>query len=224
MTIIDIHNHALFGIDDGAQTIADSVLMIQDAIDNGISDLILTPHLNKRSKNVDVEKHFEILKEKVKDLKINLYLGREVRYYEYEKIDYVTLNNSNYCLIEFSIQSEQPIEEICYNLKSNGFKPIIAHVERYHNLRKNDYNQLKKVAYLQLNAETVIGISSYKKDHRIAKYLLKKRLVDFVASDAHDVKKRKNQMLKAYQHVKNKYGKQYANLIFKENAQPIINN
>lgn len=221
--MIDIHNHSLFGVDDGAKTIEDSLLMLEDAINNNITDLILTPHLNKRNKSKDVDKNFSILKEKAKDLNINLYLGREVRFYEYEDIDYQTLNNTNYCLIEFSTIIEQPVEEACFNLKGNNIIPIIAHVERYHYLKRSDYFNLKDAALLQINAETIIGRASHRKDFKIAKYLLKNKLVDFVASDAHNSKDRKNEMLKAYNVVKKKYGSTYANLIFKENAVKIIN-
>lgn len=220
--IIDIHNHSLFGIDDGARTIEQSLNMLQEAIDNDISDIILTPHQNRRIDATNVEKNFEILKEKAKDLDINLYLGAEVRYYETGQVEYTTLNNSKYCLIEFTTQLPQDIEEVCYNMKKTGLKPIVAHIERYHYLKRDDYKEIKKQAYIQINAETIIGRSSHRKDIRIARYLLKNKLVDFVASDAHNTASRNNVMLEAYNRVKKRYGSEYSDLIFKENAKNII--
>lgn len=222
MGIVDIHNHSLFGIDDGARTIEDSILMLKDAIANNITDLILTPHQNKRIDSTNVLKNFEILKEKARDLNINLYLGAEVRYYDLDKVTYTTLNNSKYCLIEFTTRLPVDIEEVCYSMKTMGLKPIVAHAERYHYLKKEDYHLIKEQACIQVNAETIIGRASLRKDIKIVKYLLKHRLVDFVASDAHNVTDRKNEMLKAYLRVKKRYGSEYSDLIFKENAKNII--
>ncbi len=224
MKLVDIHNHALFGVDDGALTIKDSILMLNEAIENKISDIILTPHLNKRSNEKDVLKNFEALKAAAKDLNINLYLGREVRYYQYKQIDYKTLNESKYCLVEFSMHGEDAVEEVCFNLKTKGLKPIVAHIERYHYLKKEDYFKIKESAQIQINAESVLNLGSYKKDYKIAMFLLKNRLVDYVASDAHNTELRGNKMLKAYNVVKKRFGTSYANLIFKENAQAIIMN
>lgn len=42
--MIDLHSHILFGVDDGAQTIEDSVAMAQAAVDEGITVIYATPH------------------------------------------------------------------------------------------------------------------------------------------------------------------------------------
>jgi len=224
MNLIDIHNHTLFGVDDGAKTLDEALLMIDEAIKNNISHIVLTPHYNKRSHSVNtVLKHFDELKNAVKDRPIELYLGREHKYYELEKNPvYYTMHDSKHVLIEFDTVLENPIEEICYSLSLKGYKPIVAHIERYHYLTKEDYMLIKQYAELQINSNSVLGLSSVKKDNKIAKYLLKNKLADYVASDTHDVTRRNNTLFQAYKRVKKKYGVQYANTLFKENAKKII--
>lgn len=226
MMLIDIHNHALFGVDDGAQTLEDSIAMIDQAIKNNIQEIILTPHFNKRNKSVDiVEKNFNLLKETIKDKPIKIYLGREMRFYELEKKPiFYTMNGTKHVLVEFDPISNSPIEEVCYSLMVKGYKPIVAHIERYHYLTANDYKKIKKFAEVQVNADAVLGTSSMRKDYKITKYLLKHKMVNYVGSDAHDTTKRKNNLLKAYKRVKRKYGYQYANYLFCENAKKITQN
>jgi len=226
MKLIDVHNHALFGVDDGAKTIEDSILMIDQAIKNNVQEIILTPHFNKRNKSIEnVEENFNRLKEAIKDKPIKIYLGREMRFYELEKKPiYYTMNGTKHVLVEFDPITHSPIEEVCYSLRVKGYKPIVAHIERYHYLTVTDYNKIKKFAEVQVNADAVLGISNIRKDYKITKYLLKHKIADYVGSDAHDTTKRKNNLLKAYKRVKRKYGIQYANYIFYENAKKITEN
>lgn len=226
MKLIDVHNHALFGVDDGAKTIEESISMIDQAIKNNIEELILTPHFNKRNKSIDiVEENFNTLKELIKDKPIKIYLGREMRFYELEKKPiYYTMNATKYVLVEFDPIASSPIEEVCYSLMVRGYKPIVAHIERYHYLTASDYNRIKKYAEFQVNADAVLGISSMRKDYKISKYLLKHKIADYVGSDAHDTTKRKNNLLKAYKRIKRKYGNQYADYLFCENAKKITEN
>ncbi|MFA5720480.1 MAG: CpsB/CapC family capsule biosynthesis tyrosine phosphatase [Acholeplasmataceae bacterium] len=220
--MIDIHNHAIFGIDDGAKTIEDSIKMIDQAINIGISDIILTPHYNRKYKSMDVEDKFNKLIDYYKDKPINLHLGREYKYNALKPLKKFTLGHSNYMLIEFSTIEKEPIEEVCYNMKARGLIPIIAHIERYHYLTKTDYEEIKEVALFQVNSESVLGISSYRKDKKITKYLLKKGYVDFIASDAHNDTNRGNTLDKAYLYILKKFGKQLAEDLFINNPKKII--
>lgn len=220
--MIDIHNHALFGIDDGAKTKEDAIEMIDQAIAIGVTDLFLTPHFSRKYKSLQVEEPFQTLVDYYQDKPINLYLGREYKYNPLKPLKKFTLGNSNYMLIEFSTIEKDPIEEVCFNIKAKGYMPIIAHIERYHYLTKDDYEEIKRVALFQVNSETVIGMSSYRKDRKIAKYLLKKGYVDFIASDAHNATNRANTLDKAYAYIAKKYGQQHAQDLFVNNAKRII--
>lgn len=220
--MIDIHNHALFNVDDGPKHIEESVLMIEQAIKIGITDLILTPHYNRTYYAENVLPQFKELLKRVEDKPIRLYLGREVKHYFREKVARFFMGSSKYILVEFSTTTKTDIEEVCYNLKAQKINPIVAHVERYDYLKKEDYVAIKQVALLQVNVDSIIGSTPFKKDVKIAKYLLKHKLADIIASDAHDTSQRGNHMDKACAFVKKKYGAEYANLLCIENPKKII--
>lgn len=220
--MIDIHNHALYGIDDGAKTLEDSIKMIDQAIEIGITDLFFTPHYNRVFKDEDVVGKYQELVALYKDKPIKLYLGREYKYNDLKPLKHFMMGASYYMLIEFSPMRKEPIEEVCYNLKAKGIIPIVAHIERYHYLTKADYEEIKAVALFQVNSEAVIKKSSYRKDFKIAKYLLKKGLVDFIASDAHNTTNRRNTMLEAYHYIEKKYSKQIADDLCMNNARKLI--
>jgi protein-tyrosine phosphatase len=226
--MIDIHCHMLPGVDDGAKDEAMALAMIEKSVNDGVTHIILTPHFrkydeNKRLKQTEI---FEALKQTVKQkgIPVELYLGREV-YYKDNLIDqtkHLAIDGSPYVLVEFSTTMEQNIEEIIFNLKVSKLKPIVAHVERYTYLNKQDYHQIRLTGgLLQVNAGAIKGFEGFGK-RRLIKYLLKNQLVDVVATDAHNLTNRKPNLKNAYESVLKKYGKAYADLIFYENPKKII--
>ncbi len=237
--IIDIHNHMLFGVDDGAETIEDSIALIKDAINKGVSHIIFTPHykLKDKSINLDMKKisqNFNILKHTVEDenLNVKLYLGNEIyfrsNFYELlESGEFNSLAGSKYILIEFSvIDTPKNIPEMCYESRIKGYIPVIAHVERYDNLYRNKIllNEiLNEGAHLQVNASTIINMES-KESYKFAIYLLKNELISFVASDVHNLDARGLHLDIAYKRVKKLCGDSYADKIFNINQQKILSN
>ena len=79
----DIHSHILPGVDDGSKSLEISRELLMLEIENGIKDVILTPHQNEKDINKDhLIQVFNDFTNAVKDLDINLYLGSEIYYYE----------------------------------------------------------------------------------------------------------------------------------------------
>ncbi len=124
--MIDTHSHILFGIDDGARNINESINILKKASTNGITDIILTPHYVPNSKyncnNQDKQRLLNNLKEELikNNIDINLYLANEV-YLDLEisnllENDISTINGSKYILIELPMNRKTDIlEDVIYD-------------------------------------------------------------------------------------------------------------
>lgn len=225
--MVDIHSHVIFGVDDGASSIEESLELIKEMIECGVTDLICTPHyrigLFTTSEEI-IKNNFNLLLEKVKseNLNINLYLGREVYFKKliYESLDSFKINDKKLILIEFSYINDPDVEEVLYNIKRLGYSVIIAHVERYNYLTIDDIISLKsKNVYIQINASTIIGKAGLREKKKAFK-LIKANVVDFIASDIHY--NRNNYLKKSYDIISKKFGKEMANKLFVTNAKFII--
>ena len=235
--MIDIHSHILFGVDDGANTLEESMELIKEEVTKGVTHIIFTPHFNKRNYHLNQDKssvNFQILKEasKKENLNVHLYLGNEIYldsigYASILDNGFYTLAGSKYILVEFNeIIPPDNMPEICYEINMGGYVPIIAHVERYEILHNNTNllsQLLNEGAHLQINASSVINKEN-KAKNKFAHYILKNQLASFVASDVHHTLSRKFYLDKAYTAVTNIYSKEYADKIFKHNQLNIINN
>ncbi|MFA5542981.1 MAG: CpsB/CapC family capsule biosynthesis tyrosine phosphatase [Bacilli bacterium] len=228
--MIDIHTHILPGIDDGSVNFDMSVLMLEKAKSIGVTHIILTPHAifgssYYKSKETLFEL-FEDFKEKVEYIGIKLYLGSEIYYSEknYKNLlngELVTFNNSVYCLVEYPMHEETEIEETLYNIRVKGYKPILAHPERYKFLDSNKVRQIRLNALIQVNTTSILGLHG-KKIKKFAFELMKLNLVDFISSDCHDLEDRNVNLDEAYKIVSKKFGDKYANKVFIQNQKKLI--
>lgn len=230
MPMIDIHSHIIPFVDDGSSTIEQSLKMIDEAISQGITDIICTPHYRKNmfeAKNSDIKENFLAIKKAAQNRPINLYLGREIYLRKTEEfMDSInsdlalTLNNSKFVLLEFSYKDKTDISEIAYVVALRGYIPIIAHIERYSYVDIEEVREIKSGgALVQINASSVVG----REGARLKKFvfaLIKEGLVDFVASDVHE--NRQNLMNKAYNIVVKKFGLAHGQKLFRDNALAII--
>ncbi|MGI6392041.1 MAG: CpsB/CapC family capsule biosynthesis tyrosine phosphatase [Candidatus Izemoplasmatales bacterium] len=197
--MVDIHSHALPFVDDGAKSMSDALAMIERAIACGVTDLFLTPHYRPYQDFLATPQRIRALFAKVvsqvqnRNLNIRLHLGNEI-FYSIEVIDLLRkdkvlkMGNSDMVLIEFATGDDhETIIEAVHNLVSLKLRPIIAHVERYEKLRNHEYySGLKRMgALIQVNAGAVLGHYGKPLQKRVC-LLIKHKLVDFIASDAHD--------------------------------------
>lgn len=212
--MIDIHTHILPAVDDGSKSFEDSLKMIQLEIENGVDTIVLTPHyfkseLNAQNKDL-IFSQYEKLLEKTKDFNIKLILGSEI-YYSDEIMDelisnkIITLGNSKYLLIEFSLYDEYyNIPDVFLDIMALGYKVIFAHPERYVYL---SVNQIKKISELgcliQINTSSILGDFGRKIQKKAFK-LIKSKCVNFIASDAHSLNVRKPNLKEALQFVEKK--------------------
>lgn len=204
---IDIHFHILPGIDDGSEDLSTSMKMLRIAAKSGTTGLILTPH-NKPGRHSADPFAIASLTEKLKremakeNIDIKLYFGNEI-YYRSGILEEIAvgkclaLADSDYVLTEFNPMDDYDyIRNGIYNLLTEGYRPVLAHVERYEKMNgRTDRvaDLIEMGCYIQINAGSVMGAFGLG-TKGFTRKLLAMDLVHFVASDAHDLGKRSPDM------------------------------
>ena len=233
MQFADIHIHALYGVDDGAKTKEDTFAIIDAAYTDGTRLMCMTPHFHPAmfgERHKQAEESFKAAKEyaleKYPDL--TLYMGNELRYAQnchdwiYDGIC-CTMGDTRYVLMEFSFseKSSKIISGIVAMFNS-GFRPILAHAERYNNISVAELCMLRNEGVLiQIDSMSLLKKFGLKEWFK-SKALLKHGIADFVSSDAHDVSSRPPELGACFEYVKNKFGEQYAAELFYENAKDLF--
>lgn len=234
---IDIHSHILPQIDDGAKNIDMSIKMLRIAQQNGIRNIILTPHNKPMHHNASPEK-IRSLTDGLQEaadragIEIRLYVGNEI-YYRSNILEILdekrasTLAESMYVLIEFGPMDDfDYIRNGIYQVLSGGYRPILAHVERYGSIASS-VERVREIVnmgcYIQINAGSVTGQYGFG-TKKFVRQILKQRLVHFVATDAHDDVKRKPCLSDSAKYIEKKLGEDYAEQILKENPEKVIAN
>ncbi len=227
----DIHCHLLPSVDDGGYNLRQSLEKLKAMSLSGVSKVILTPHgFDGERKNTPefLTERFNAFTAQVKNagIDIKLYLGEEIAFdksFYRQKDGFLTLAESKALLVEFPTVLNYDIADDVYNLAAMGFKPIVAHVERYGVAFNGAYLEEIKSAggFTQINADTVLkrrGESAYKKCVKF----IKSGLIDFIASDTH--KFRTPSLKDAELVVVKKCGEEAAADLFYRNAEKIIFN
>lgn len=230
--IWDIHCHIVPGVDDGSGSMETSLAMLHREYDGGVRHIILTPHFRKamfETERGKVEQQYNLLKERASSElpDLDLYLGCEFHVYtdmpeQIGSDPRYRMNGTDYVLLEFSEDhSAQYIEERCRSALNAGFIPIIAHGERYDAIRK-DIGLIDSLhdagAYLQVNANSILGKDGWSMKHFCAK-LLKTERIDFIGSDAHNLKDRAPHIMECADEVARKYGRNAAHVLFVHNPR-----
>lgn len=196
--IVDMHCHVLPGVDDGPETMEESMAVLREAVSQGISAMIVTPHFHPGRYRVDAARIREVLGQTrraiaAEGLKLRLIPGQECYYYsgllgELEAGNALTMNGTRYVLVEFDEDTlYSKIQLAMRELTDGGYIPIIAHYERYQCLyrRVERLDELRaKGALLQLNFDRLLEKDRLFRPNLWRK-LLKDGYVDFLGSDTH---------------------------------------
>ncbi|CAM2821171.1 tyrosine-protein phosphatase [Flavobacterium frigoris] len=194
---IDIHSHLLPGIDDGARTFEDTLLLTQALQSFGVTQFITTPHIIQHiwenTHEIIVSKKTETIQQ-LKNNNITIPFQAAAEYLMddqfvrlFQSHDLLTLKD-NYVLVEMSyINAPMQLYSILFDLQVGGYVPVLAHPERYlfyHN-NFNEYVKLKRAGCLfQLNLLSVVGYYGTAVS-KIAEQLLTKGMYTYVGSDVH---------------------------------------
>ena len=234
---VDIHSHIIYGVDDGSESLEDSVLMLKQAYDEGIRIMYATPHFGSGKEKYDVEllrERYEEVAQIARDTGdegIELILGNEVTYSGrilecLNSGQALTMGDSRFVLVEFEYETSfTHIFGGMQELVRNGYRPILAHIERYHCLNKNhkDIESLRELGVsLQINASSVLPkISS---EAMFCRKLIKDGYIQFLGSDAHSPQWRPPVMKKAIDVIAKKTSERYLERLLYDNPGKLYNN
>jgi len=191
--LTDWHSHVLPGVDDGIQTIEDSIEVLRHFEDLGVKTLWLTPHIMEDYPNTtaSLKNLYEQLK-KAWDGNLQLRLASENMLdclFE-ERLAASDLlpigNQADHLLVETSyFSAPMGFDNILNSIMSAGYYPLLAHPERYNYMDEKDYSRLKeKGVKMQLNYVSLVG--GYGETARKkAIWLLQNGCIDVIGSDIH---------------------------------------
>jgi protein-tyrosine phosphatase len=199
--VIDTHIHLLPAVDDGAATMAVSQEMLERARSTGFRTLVATPHLQGRLTSEDEQRISAALADvraAAQAVDITVLLGYEImlspdlprRLAEGEP---VTLAGSHAVLVELPFTEWPPLaERILFELQLAGYRPVLAHPERYEAIRRQPEVALRlaeRGILLQLTIGSVGGLFG-RQVQRTAETLIRAGAVELVATDAHSAGQR----------------------------------
>ncbi|MCM3744105.1 capsular biosynthesis protein [Sporosarcina luteola] len=169
--MIDMHSHVLYGLDDGPSDMEGAWKIIRGAVDEGISQMIATPHVHNPHYHVtaqDTISQVEVLRGLIREegVPLTLHTGQEVRLHEdiienYKSGELLTLAQSRYMLLELPSQTVPAYTvRIIEQLIREGIMPIIAHPERNRAIAEKPERLQRLIrhgAYAQITAGSVSG-------------------------------------------------------------------
>lgn len=221
----DIHSHILPGIDDGSPDIETSLKLIKGLHDLGYRRLVATPHVIGdffRNTPAIINKKLEIVKNACTEAAINIEISAAAEYMLDDyfinliKKEKLLTVHENLLLTElpYSVPAAN-VEEMIFEIITAGYKPILAHPERYFYYHNNfdEYFRLKELGFsLQVN---LLSITRYygAPVAKAAKFIFDNELVDFVGTDMHHVRHLETLSSKPTNIILNKYigGKAFNN-------------
>lgn len=198
--LIDCHTHILPGLDDGAKTPKESSELIALSKSLNVKYICLTPHFFPENQSIQ---EFLVKREEayghLDDL-VNIFMGAEVVFFRglsnYPNLGNLCIGKTKYILIEMPLKkwSEDDVNEILMIQKA-GLIPIISHFDQYLHFRnlKNIIRLKNEGCLIQSDAEYFLN----KKTARKAIKYFNKSLIDLVASNVHDLEKKKQNLPEA---------------------------
>lgn len=196
--LTDMHSHLLAGIDDGVKTWEESVQVIREFHRLGYRKLITTPHIMSdyyRNEPAGIKEKLRELQEILLRESIDIRMEAAAEYYLDEELmrkveskePLLTFGDA-YLLFETNFLTEPyQLKEFIFQVITQGYKPILAHPERYQYMTMEKAEELRdRGVLLQVNIPSLIGYYS-RPIQKLAEKLIEKRWIDLAGSDCHQI-------------------------------------
>lgn len=232
---LDMHSHILPGVDDGSKDWEMTEQMLQMAYQQGVRQIVATPHNYPGRHKQDNEKILRLAEEadrraKRIDPDFQVLCGNEVYYRggiasEIEAGHALTIAGSRHLLVEFHPGEQYGrIYQGLKELIEEGYDPIVAHMERVQALFVSEENVreiIKMGAYVQLNCESLTGGLFDRRASRLRSYI-EKGMAHFLGSDCHNLKDRRPMMKDCVEKLYKKLPKACVDRLLYENKALIL--
>lgn len=235
--MIDIHTHVMPGIDDGSESMDMSLQMLAIAAESGVHTIVATPHCNipdeyENYAGDEMMSLWRQLESAAAEAQIPVKLCRGMEIFATEDLPELlterrvwTINDTKYFLLEFSFGEDPDFCRYILRKASDlGFRPIIAHPERYFFLQDDPdlaYEFCVSGYGLQVNKGSLMGRFG-PGPKRTADLILDHGLCACVASDAHRPYERSTFMADLRDYLEEEYGEAYMRLLLEENPARIL--
>ena len=233
--LVDLHMHIVPEIDDGSCNMEESLELLKLSSKQGVTDIFCTSHSGCVAKNPEKYiQNLNTLKDLANSVGINvrLHKGCEVLC-SHSTLDTVlhhldtgifsTLAETNYVLTE--LYPDITLEEALFiinALKSRGYSPIIAHMERIYSLTGTViFDLIENGALIQVNAQSFVDENDASLKER-ARQLLENKYVHFIGSDGHQVDYRPPRLTPGAEYILQNTDEYYAKKILNKNAKSLI--
>jgi protein-tyrosine phosphatase len=222
--MVDIHSHIVYGVDDGAKTIENSLAMLELAAECGTTDIVATPHSDNK-----YQYDPELVAGRIAEMqaaigdRIRIHRGCDfhlhfdnIRRCEEDRSRF-TINGQRYLMVEFAESSiPKNIAYVFQDMLRRDITPVITHPERNALLMGRVNEMIEWVRFgclMQVTAQSFTGRFG-KKAEEGCRRLMRRNMVHFVASDAHDTEWRPPDLREARRLVSADYGEDVAERLF----------
>jgi tyrosine-protein phosphatase YwqE len=193
----DMHSHLIPAIDDGVQTVEESLMVLRELSHLGYKKVVTTPHIMgdfyKNSRET-IMPGLQVVRDAIKADGIPIELDAAAEYLLDDALEQKIKNKElltfgkNYVLVELPF-SELPVNlnSAMFELRVNGYKPVLAHPERYPYMavQKEKLNEMHDAGILfQVNLYSLTGHYS-PEIQKTAEWLIDQKMVDMIGSDTH---------------------------------------
>lgn len=233
--MFDIHSHIIYHIDDGSRTLEESLELIRQDIEQGAHAIIATPHyyVQYPTDPARIRAKLAAIEEaNASALDVHLYAGNEVLWFDsmterLQSGEILTLADSHYTLIEFyPEESYQTILRAIRKVRNAGYRPIIAHAERFKAMQEHGLEEVRDLgAYVQLSTEPLShkGLSGlFDRETKFIQKALRNQEADFLGTDMHRTDRRPPVLRDAIDWVQKNLDPDYADAVLQGNAEAIL--